>query len=68
MITNNLYLISEPDLVIRPGGELRTSNFLTWQSVYSEWVFINKLWPEFTKKDLQHCIKEFSNRERRFGK
>ena len=68
MITQNLYLKSEPDLVIRPGGEVRTSNFLTWQSAYSEWVFINKLWPEFTKEDLIHCIGEFSKRERRFGK
>ena len=67
LITQNLYLKSEPDLVIRPGSEIRTSNFLTWQSVYSEWVFINKLWPEFTKDDLIHCIEEFNKRERRFG-
>ena len=68
LITKNLYLQSEPDLVIRPGGEVRTSNFLTWQSVYSEWIFINKLWPEFTKEDLVNCIEEFKRRERRFGK
>ena len=67
LIANNLYLKSEPDMVIRPGGEVRTSNFLTWQSVYSEWVFIDKLWPEFTKEDLIECVKEFKNRERRFG-
>ena len=67
LIAKNLYLDSEPDMVIRPGGEIRTSNFLTWQSVYSEWVFINKLWPEFTKNDLVKCIREFSSRERRFG-
>lgn len=67
MVSDNLYLKSEPDLVIRPGGEVRTSNFLTWQSVYSEWVFINKLWPEFTKGDLMKCINEFNKRERRFG-
>ncbi|MBI2659248.1 di-trans,poly-cis-decaprenylcistransferase [Candidatus Woesearchaeota archaeon] len=67
MITKNLYLSSEPDLVIRPGGEVRTSNFLTWQSVYSEWVFVDKLWPEFTKEDLIKCIGEFNRRERRFG-
>lgn len=66
-ITKNLYLKSEPDLVIRPGGETRTSNFLTWQSVYSEWAFIKKLWPEFTKKDLVKCVEEFNKRERRFG-
>ncbi len=67
MITNNLYLKSEPDIVIRPSGEIRTSNFLTWQSVYSEWFFIKKLWPEFTKRDLVKCIEEFNKRERRFG-
>ena len=68
LITKNLYLQSEPDMVIRPGGEHRTSNFLTWQSVYSEWIFIDKFWPEFTKKDLQDCVDEFNRRERRFGK
>ena len=67
LITKNLYLKSEPGLVIRPGGEIRTSNFLTWQSVYSEWVFMDKLWPEFTKEDLIRCVEEFSKRERRFG-
>ncbi|MBI2541815.1 di-trans,poly-cis-decaprenylcistransferase [Candidatus Woesearchaeota archaeon] len=67
MITSSLYLKSEPDLVIRPGGEVRTSNFLTWQSVYSEWIFVGKLWPEFTKEDLIKCIVEFNERERRFG-
>ncbi len=66
-ISGYLYLKSEPDIVIRPGGEIRTSNFLTWQSVYSEWVFTKKLWPEFTKKDLKFCIDEFNKRERRFG-
>ncbi len=66
-IKDNLYLKSEPDVVIRPGGEVRTSNFLTWQSVYSEWIFINKLWPEFTKQDLIKCVEEYNKRERRFG-
>lgn len=68
LITKNLYLQNEPDLVIRPGGEIRTSNFLTWQSVYSELIFLDKLWPEFTKNDLLWCINEFKRRERRFGK
>ena len=68
IITQNLYLQSEPDMVIRPGGEIRISNFLTWQSVYSEWIFIDKFWPEFTKKDLIECIEEFNRRERRYGK
>ena len=66
-VSKYLYLKSEPDLVIRPGGEVRTSNFLTWESVYSEWIFFDKLWPEFTKEDLLDCIKEFNKRERRFG-
>ena len=68
LIKKHLYLPSEPDLVIRPGGEKRTSNFLTWQSVYSEWIFIDKFWPEFTKKDLVECIEDFNRRDRRFGK
>jgi len=68
IITQNLYLQSEPEMVIRPGGEMRTSNFLTWQSVYSEWIFIDKFWPEFTKNDLMKCIREFNRRERRYGK
>ena len=69
LIKQNLYMQSEPDLVIRPGGEIRTSNFLIWQSAYSEWIFLkDKLWPEFTKKDLENCIKEYGKRERRFGK
>ena len=68
VITENLYLQSEPDFVIRPGGEMRTSNFLTWQSIYSEWFFVPKLWPEFTKDDLMWCIEEYNKRERRFGK
>ncbi|MBI4452391.1 di-trans,poly-cis-decaprenylcistransferase [Candidatus Woesearchaeota archaeon] len=68
LIAKNLYLQNEPDLVIRSGGEIRTSNFLMWQSAYSEWVFIKKLWPEFTKHDLMMCIGEFNKRKRRFGK
>ena len=67
-IKSHLYLKSEPDMVIRPGGEVRTSNFLMWQSVYSEWVFIDRLWPEFTRNDLEKCIGIFNKRERRFGK
>ena len=66
-ITKHLYLQSEPELVIRPGGEKRISNFLIWQSSYSELIFIDKLWPEFTKEDLVKCLGEFKKRERRFG-
>jgi len=68
LIANNLYLKSEPDLVIRPGGEKRMSNFLLWQSSYAELFFLEKLWPEFTKEDLVNIIKEFSQRQRRFGR
>ncbi|HLC47221.1 MAG TPA: polyprenyl diphosphate synthase [Candidatus Nanoarchaeia archaeon] len=68
LISKNLYLSSAPDLIIRTGGDHRTSNFLAWQSVYSEWIFLEKTWPEFDEKDLVKCIEEFSKRERRFGK
>jgi tritrans,polycis-undecaprenyl-diphosphate synthase [geranylgeranyl-diphosphate specific] len=64
----NLWLNSSPDLVIRTGGEKRTSNFLPWQSAYSEWFFLDKMWPEFTKQDLSNILEEFKNRERRFGR
>ena len=56
-----------PDLVIRTSGEKRISNFLLWQSAYSEFVFTDVLWPDFTKDDLQAAIKVFQNRDRRFG-
>ncbi|MBI4017123.1 MAG: di-trans,poly-cis-decaprenylcistransferase [Candidatus Aenigmarchaeota archaeon] len=64
----NLYRNSDPELIIRTGGDKRTSNFLIWQSNYSEWFFIEKTWPEFEKEDLVKCINEFGQRERRFGK
>ena len=67
-LKRNLWLDSEPDLIIRTGGEKRTSNFLLWQSAYSEWIFLEKMWPEFTKQDLVDCINEFKERKRRFGK
>lgn len=63
-----LSLQSEPDLIIRTGGEKRTSNFLVWQSWYSEWFFIDKYWPEFEKEDLVKVLEEFNQRERRFGR
>lgn len=68
VITDNLYLSDEPDMVIRTGGEKRTSNFLPWQSIYSEWFFLDKMWPEFEEKDIIECIENFKKRERRFGK
>lgn len=63
-----LYLSSYPDLLIRTGGEKRISNFLLYQVAYTEFVFLDKLWPEFTKEDFKRCIEEFYKRERRFGK
>ncbi len=59
--------LPEPDLVIRTSGEKRISNFLLWQAAYSEFVFTDVLWPDFTKVDLQAAIVDFQNRERRFG-
>jgi tritrans,polycis-undecaprenyl-diphosphate synthase [geranylgeranyl-diphosphate specific] len=68
MVAKHLYSDSEPDLIIRTGGEKRTSNFLPWQSIYSEWFFLDKNWPEFEKSDLMKILEEYSHRERRFGK
>jgi undecaprenyl diphosphate synthase len=60
--------VSDPDLIIRTGGEMRLSNFLPWQSVYSELFFTKTLWPDFTKEEFLKIIDEFSNRERRTGR
>ncbi|MBI2667351.1 di-trans,poly-cis-decaprenylcistransferase [Candidatus Woesearchaeota archaeon] len=68
VFSKNLYTDHEPELIIRTGGEKRTSNFLIWQSHYSEWVFLEKTWPEFEKEDLIQAIEDYSQRERRFGK
>lgn len=57
-----------PDLIIRTSGETRTSGFLTWQAVYSEYIFINKYLPDYTDSDFEKTINEFSKRQRRFGK
>lgn len=59
--------VPDPDLIIRPSGEQRTSNFLLWQSAYSEYVFMNVLWPDFTPEHLDQAIKEYHRRNRRFG-
>ena len=69
MISENLYTKNEPDpdLVIRTSGELRLSNFLPWQSVYSELLFIQKTWPEFNEEDLDNAILEYQKRTRKFG-
>lgn len=68
LVDNNLYMKDQPDFIIRTGGDHRTSNFLIWQSWYSEWFFLEKTWPEFEKEDLINCINNFKSRERRFGK
>ncbi len=59
--------LPELDMLIRTGGEQRISNFLLWQSAYTELVFTNALWPDFSKADLEHAIAEFRRRERRYG-
>ncbi|BBN59690.1 isoprenyl transferase [Hydrogenovibrio marinus] len=59
---------SEPDLLIRTGGEQRISNFLIWQMAYAEFYFTDELWPDFNEKSIDSAIRSFSNRERRFGK
>ena len=59
--------VPDPELVIRPSGELRTSNFLPWQTVYSEFVYMNVLWPDFGPEDLDSAIEEYHRRNRRFG-
>lgn len=67
VVEENLLLQSEPDIVIRTGGEKRSSNFLPWQTTYSEWFYLDKFWPEFEREDLVECIEEFKKRKRRFG-
>ena len=69
LISNNLYTVGqpEPDLLIRPGGELRISNFLLWQLAYTEFLFIDKYWPDFSETDLLDAIKIFEKRNRKFG-
>lgn len=67
-VAKHLYSDSSPDIIIRTGGEKRTSNFFPWQSVYSELFFVDKTWPEFEKQDFINILEEFKTRERRFGK
>ncbi len=59
--------IPDPDLLIRPGGEKRISNFLLWQCAYSEFYFTDVLWPDFTTEELDKAIEDFNSRDRRFG-
>ena len=69
LISDNLYTKGEPepDLLIRPGGELRISNFLLWQLAYTEFLFIDKYWPDFSEEDLLEAIQIFEQRNRKFG-
>ena len=68
-ISNNLYTAGqpEPDLLIRTSGEMRLSNFLPWQLVYAEFLFIDKNWPDFTEEYLDNAIVEYQKRTRKFG-
>ena len=68
-VSDNLYTQGqlEPDLLIRTGGEQRVSNFLLWQLAYTEFVFIDKYWPDFSEEDLEEAIKVFEQRNRKFG-
>lgn len=68
VVSSSLQLASEPDLVIRTGGERRTSNFLLWQTWYSEWCFVDSLWPEFSREEFFGCLEEYAARTRRFGR
>lgn len=69
LISDHMYTRGEPDpdLIIRPSGEHRTSNFLLWQSAYSEYVIMDILWPDFTEKDMDVALIEYARRSRRFG-
>lgn len=67
MLVRHLYIGDEPDLVIRTSGEMRISNFLLWQSAYSELYFCDAYWPDFRKIDLWRAVRSYQMRERRFG-
>jgi undecaprenyl diphosphate synthase len=70
MISRYLYTagVPDPDLIIRTSGELRISNFLIWQSAYSEWYVTPTYWPDFGKEEFRTALDEFANRDRRYGK
>ena len=69
MVSDHLYTVGQPDpdLIIRPSGEERLSNFLIWQAAYSEFVFMDVLWPDFKPEHLEEAIRIFNQRHRRFG-
>ena len=65
--TTPLAHVGDPDLLIRTGGEMRISNFLLWQSAYSEFVFTERLWPDFSEADIDAAIQAYRQRDRRYG-
>lgn len=69
-VSDALYLpdVPDPDLIIRTSGEIRLSNFLLWQAAYSEFIFLDTLWPDFTEADFNAALAEFAKRSRRFGR
>lgn len=69
LLERHLYTCEMPplDMVIRPSGEERLSNFMIWQAAYAEFVFMDVLWPDFNKKDLEYAIEQYASRNRRFG-
>lgn len=69
LLTSRMYTAGQPDpdLILRPSGEYRTSNFMLWQSAYSEYLFMDILWPDFKQDDLDRALDEYARRNRRFG-
>jgi undecaprenyl diphosphate synthase len=69
LFSNSLWTadMPDPDMVIRTSGERRVSNFLLWQSAYAEFVFLDTLWPDFSRSDFEYAIREYHGRERRYG-
>lgn len=69
VVSQNMYIpdMPDPDLMIRTSGEIRTSGFLMWQLAYTEFLFLDKFWPDFTEKDLDEAIEVYRNRKRNFG-
>lgn len=69
LISNNLYTagMPDPDLLIRTSGEIRLSNYLLWQLAYTEFLFIDKNWPDFDKSDIEYAIEVYNKRNRKFG-
>ncbi len=68
-LSSKLYTarIPDPDVIVRPSGERRISNFLLWQAAYSEFVYMDRLWPDFSEKDVDYILDEYAKRNRRFG-